>query len=184
MCLYNNAAFNTSGSQAGHNVKVRMRIVPNTKCIEIESGNNMEKKYQLTFHKADFTEYSYILKDDEIRNKIAAFLLKYVSIESFYKKLLISEKESKGKKLTVKEKNNLNVTVQDVKRVLAYFEICIDDELIERVIGSNDKNYMECSIKKLRYRLVHNINNNVLQCILERYDDMNKDLDAFHYLFF
>ena len=47
----------------------------------------MEKSYQLTFQTADFMEYSYILKDDEIRHKIAYFLLKYVSIEAFYKKL-------------------------------------------------------------------------------------------------
>ena len=143
----------------------------------------MEKNYQLTFHKADFAEYTFILKDEEISNKIAAFLLKYVSIEAFYKKLLTAEKERNGKKLTTANKNNLKVTVPDVKRVLKYFDISADEALIERVFGSNNKNYMECSVKKLRDRLVHNVNNNVLRCILERYDDINKDLDMFLNLF-
>ena len=143
----------------------------------------MEKSYQLTFQTADFMEYSYILKDDEIRHKIAYFLLKYVSIEAFYKKLLIAEKERNGKKLSIKERKNLRVNINDVKRVLRYFDIAIDDGLIERVFGSDDSNYMECSIKKLRDRLVHNINDNVLWCILERYDSIDKDLNLFLELF-
>ena len=143
----------------------------------------MEKSYQLTFQTADFMEYSYILKDDEIRHKIAYFLLKYVSIEAFYKKLLIAEKDRNGKKLSIKERKNLRVNINDVKRVLRYFDIAIDDGLIERVFGSDDSNYMECSIKKLRDRLVHNINDNVLWCILERYDSIDKDLNLFLELF-
>lgn len=143
----------------------------------------MNKNYQLTFHKADFAEYTFILKDEEINKKIASFLLKYVSIESFYKKLLIAEKEKNGKKLTAKDKKHLNVTVPDVKHVLTYFDIDADDAIIERVFGSNDKNYMDCSVKKLRDRLVHNVNNNVLRCILERYDEINSDLNMFLSLF-
>lgn len=143
----------------------------------------MEKSYQLTFQTADFMEYSYILKDDEIRHKIAYFLLKYVSIEAFYKKLLIAEREQNGKKLSIKERKNLRVNVNDVKRVLRYFDIAVNDELIERVFGSDDSNYMDCSIKKLRDRLVHNVNNNVLRCILERYDNIDKDLNMFLELF-
>lgn len=143
----------------------------------------MDKNFQLTFHKADFAEYTYILKDDSIREKIAAFLLKYVSVEAFYKKLLIAEKERNGQKLTAANRKNLHVTVSDVKRVLTLFGISVDEALIDRVFGSNDKNYMECSVKKLRDRLVHNVNNNVLRCILERYDDINKDLDHFLDLF-
>ena len=96
---------------------------------------------------ADFMEYSYILKDDEIRNKIASFLLKYVSIEAFYKKLLIAEKEQNGTKLSQIEQKNLSVKVTDVKRVLSYFNVSVDDVLIERVFGSADSNYMECSVK-------------------------------------
>ena len=58
-----------------------------------------------------------------------------------------------------------------------------DKNLIERIFGSNDKNYMECSIKKLRDRLVHNANDNVLRIILERYEQINKDIDDFIALF-
>lgn len=143
----------------------------------------MDKQLKLVFMLADFQEYTFLLENEALRGKIAAFLLKYVSVESFYKKLLIEEKERKGIKLSQKEKQHLNVTVLDVKRVLGYFDITVDDELIERVFGANDKNYMDCSIKKLRNRLVHNVNANVLQCILERYDTMDRDLDAFLALF-
>lgn len=64
-----------------------------------------------------------------------------------------------------------------------YYEIQYDADLIERIFGSNDKNYMECSIKKLRNRLVHNVNDNVLRVVLERYDSMISDLDEFVSMF-
>ena len=140
----------------------------------------MNKNYQLTFYKSELNQYNYILKNENIKNQISLFLLKYVSIEAFYKKLLIAEKEKNGIKLSKKEKNNLRVTVNDVKRVLSFF--CVDD-LIERVFGSNDKNYMECSIKKLRDRLVHNVNDNVLRSILERYEQIDDDINKFLELF-
>ena len=137
----------------------------------------MNKKQQLTFYKADFAQYNRILEDDDIKEQIASFLLKYVSLEAFYKKMLVAMKESNGKKLTTADKKRLSVTVSDVKKTLAYFGITCDEELIERIFGSNDKNYKECSIKKLRDRMVHSVNDNVLRTILERYEDIMADLD-------
>lgn len=139
----------------------------------------MDKKYQMTFYRADFAQYNRILEDEEIKNRISTFLLKYVSLEAFYKKMLIAMRERKGKKLSRKDKDNLSVTVNDVKRTLEYFDVHCDDDLIERIFGSNDKNYMDCSIKKLRNRLVHNVNDNVLKVILERYESIMNDLDDF-----
>lgn len=143
----------------------------------------MNKCFQLTFYKSELSQYNFILKNNNIKDKISLFLLKYVSVESFYKKLLIAEKEKTGKKLTQTEKRQLRVTSNEVKRVLSYFEIEYDDDLIERIFGSNDKNYMECSIKKLRDRLVHSVNDNVLKIILERYEQIDKDIDSFLLLF-
>lgn len=143
----------------------------------------MNKKFQLTFYKADFAQYNCILENEEIQNKIACFVLKYVSVEAFYKKLLVAEKEKDGQKLTAEKRRNLKVNVPEMKRVLNYFDIDYDENLLERIFGSNDKNYMECSIKKLRDRMVHNVNDGGLRVILERYDDMNADLDAFIALF-
>lgn len=143
----------------------------------------MNKKYQLTFYTSELTQYNYILKNENIKRQISIFLLKYVSLEAFYKKLLIAEKEKTGKKLTQSDKRNLKVISSDVKRVLSFFDIECDENLIERIFGSNDKNYMECSIKKLRDRLVHNANDNVLRIILERYEQINKDIDDFIALF-
>lgn len=143
----------------------------------------MKKNYQLTFYKSELTQYNYILKNEDIKSQISIFLLKYVSLEAFYKKLLIAEKEKNGKKLTKKEKKNLKVNSCDVKRVMEFFDIKCDGDLIERIFGSNDNNYMECSIKKLRDRLVHNANDNVLRIILERYEQINKDIDDFIGLF-
>jgi len=139
----------------------------------------MDKKYQMTFYRADFAQYNRILEDEEIKNRISTFLLRYVSLEAFYKKMLITMRESNGIKLSRKDKDNLSVTVNDVKRTLAYFDVHCDDDLIERIFGSNDKNYMDCSIKKLRNRLVHNVNDNVLKVILERYESIMNDLDVF-----
>ena len=118
----------------------------------------MKKEFQVTFIRSEFSQYEYILRDQEIRTKIASFILRYISLEGFYKKLLIVEKESNGKKLTDKEKRNLTVTKNEVKKVLLANSIQVDEDLIERVFGSNDSNYMECSLKKLRNRLVHNVN--------------------------
>ena len=143
----------------------------------------MKKNNQLVFYTAELNQCNFILQNREIEEKISLFLLKYVSIEAFYKKLLIAEKEQQGKKLTQKEKRSLRVISSDVKRVLNYFEIDCDGDLIERIFGSNDKSYMECSIKKLRDRMVHTVNDNVLRVILERYEQMNEDMDNFVELF-
>ena len=143
----------------------------------------MNKKFQLTFYTSELTQYNHILKNDDIKSHISLFLLKYVSLEAFYKKLLIAEKEKNGKKLKQGDKRHLKVISSEVRRVLSFFEIKYDDELIERIFGSNDNNYMDCSIKKLRDRLVHNANDNVLRVILERYNQINKDIDEFFALF-
>lgn len=71
----------------------------------------------------------------------------------------------------------------EVKRVLEYYEVQFDDILIERIFGSNDKNYMECSIKKLRDRFVHRANDNVLRIVVERYENLDDDLNQFIALF-
>ena len=140
----------------------------------------MKKENQLTFYKADFTQYWYLLKDDDIRKKVSSFLLKYVSVESFYKKLLISYKEGNGQKVTQEERQNLRIRLNDVKATLKYFDVHYDSALIDRIFNGNKKtNYMNCSIKVLRDRLVHNVNNNVIRVILERYDSINADLDEF-----
>ncbi|MCR5684481.1 MAG: hypothetical protein K6G81_03550 [Lachnospiraceae bacterium] len=139
----------------------------------------MDKKYQLTFYKAEYAQYNRILEDDDIRKQVSTFLIKYISLEAFYKKMLITMKEKNGKVLSKKEKQHLFVSVADVNNVLEYFGISCDKQLIERIFGSNDKNYMECSVKKLRDRLVHNVNDNVLRVIIERYDKINEDLDLF-----
>ncbi len=132
---------------------------------------------------SELNQCQFILDNSGIENQIALFLLKYVLIEAFYKKLLVAEKEKGGKKLTQKDKKNLRVISSDVQRVLSYFDIDCSEALIERIFGSNDNNYMNCSIKKLRDRLVHNVNDNVIRSILERYEQINRDMDEFLELF-
>ena len=149
----------------------------NEKNIVFFVGNDMDKSYQMTFYKADFVQYRRILEDEEIKNRVSLFLLMYISLEAFYKKMLVAMKESSGKKLTKADKKKLSVTATDVKRTLAYFDVTFDEELIERIFGSNDRNYRECSIKKLRDRLVHSVNDNVIRIIIERYEDIMADLN-------
>ena len=143
----------------------------------------MKKDQNLTFYKSELAQYYYILKDDKIKEIISSFLLKYVTTESFYKKLLVAYKERDGKRLSEKEKSHLSVTAIEVAKVLEYYDMEFEYGLIERIFGSNDKNYMECSIKKLRDRLVHRVNENVLRVIIERYDNINNDLNEFIALF-
>ena len=143
----------------------------------------MKRQNQLTFLKAEYSEYSYILKDGDIGAKVSRFLLEYVSAEALYKRMLIYEKKQKKEKLSKAEIKNLKVKANEVKNILAYFGILADEALIERIFGSNDKNYGECSLRKLRDRLVHNVNENVLRCILERYDGIMADLETFSALF-
>lgn len=143
----------------------------------------MKTSYQLTFFKSELAQYNYILQDADIETQISVFLLRYVSLEAFYKKLLIAEKEKDGRKLSKTERKSLKVLSGDVKRVLSYFGIAYDDDLIERLFGSEDQNYMKCSVKKLRDRLVHNANDNVLRVILERYEQINQDINDFFALF-
>ena len=143
----------------------------------------MNKDYQLTFYVSELNQCQYILNNSDIKNEVALFLLKYVTLESFYKKLLTAEKEKGGKKLTQKERRDLRVVSSDVHRVLKYFDIDCDEGLVDRIFGSNDSSYMDCSIKKLRDRLVHNVNDNVLRTILERYTQASKDMDDFLNLF-
>lgn len=143
----------------------------------------MDKHRKLIFLESEYIQYKYILSDPEIGDKIARFLFEYVSVEAFYKRLLIAERELNGVKLSERDKKRLSVNSGDVERVLKFFEIDYTPELIDRIFGSNDQNYMDCSIKKLRDRLVHKVNDNVLRVILERYDDITADLNLFIRLF-
>ena len=142
-----------------------------------------DKHRKLIFLESEYIQYKYILSDPEIGDKIARFLFEYVSVEAFYKRLLIAERELNGVKLSERDKKRLSVNSGDVERVLKFFEIDYTPELIDRIFGSNDQNYMDCSIKKLRDRLVHKVNDNVLRVILERYDDITADLNLFIRLF-
>ena len=139
----------------------------------------VSNKIKLTFFKSDLAQYNYLIKDNEIREKVSTFLLKYISAEGFYKKLLIAEKENNGKKLTDAEKKKLCVQSNEVKRVLGYYGVPYDEDVIERVFGSNDSNYMDCSVKKLRDRLVHKVNDGVVRAIIERFDNIERDINSF-----
>lgn len=138
----------------------------------------MNKNHKRTFINSAFIQYDYILGNEEIRRTVADFLLHYVSLEAYYKKLLRAEKEKSGERLTAKEIRNLKVDTREMKRVFRYFDISVEEKLLDCVFGSDDSNYMDCSIKKLRDRLVHNVNEQVIRVILERHDQMEQDMNA------
>lgn len=143
----------------------------------------ISKSNRLTFIKSDLIQYGYLLSDVEINKKVSSFLFKYISAEGLYKKLLTAKKEKDGQKLSDSDKRNLKVKIDEVYRVLEYFNIRYEKEMIDRLFKSDDKNYMECSIKCLRDRLVHKTNGNVLRAIIERYDVIENDLNSFFSLF-
>lgn len=45
------------------------------------------------------------------------------------------------------KKKRLDVKSGKVLEVLRFFDIKVDKDLVERIFVSNNKNYMECSIK-------------------------------------
>ena len=142
--------------------------------------DTVDKEGKLVFIRSEYIQYQFLLEDKRIREKVETIIFKYISIEALYKRLLIVEKEDKiGRKLSEKEKRNLSVQLSEMKRVLEYFELKYDSEVVERLFGSNDKNYMECSVKKLRDRFVHKINDNVIRALLEREQRINADIDKF-----
>ena len=143
----------------------------------------LSNKLKLAFFKADLAQYRTVINDEEIKTRISSLLFKYISAEGFYKKLLAAEKEKNGVKLTDKEKRDLRVQALEVMRVLKHFGIEYDPDMIERLFGSRDNNYMDCTVKKLRDKLVHKVNGNVIRALLERYEEINSDIDSFFALF-
>ena len=144
----------------------------------------LNKRIQLVFQKAAFQQYNILLFDPEISKKVSDFLFRYVLAESYYKSLFVLYSERDGKKMTPSQKKNSRVKYDEVTRVLHYFDISFDESLIDRIFGGNDNNYMDCSIKKLRDRLVHKVNENVVHTILERYDAIERDLNSFFAYFY
>ena len=80
----------------------------------------MNKNHKRTFINSAFIQYDYILGNEEIQRTVADFLLHYVSLEAYYKKLLRAEKEKSGERLTAKEIRNLKVDTREMKRVFRF----------------------------------------------------------------
>lgn len=144
----------------------------------------MDKYAFLRFQKSTYVKNSQRLQNPDIQEKVGSFLLKYILIETLYKKLLAAKMEAEyGRKLDQKELNALTVQASEVCDVLTYFGLSYDKNLVRRVFGYKDDSFKTCTIKKLRNRLVHGISNAGIDAVIERYDSLNADLDAFMEIF-
>ena len=144
----------------------------------------MDKYAFLRMQKSTYVKNSQRLQNPDIQDKVGNFLLRYILIETLYKKLLSAKMEAEySRKLSKRELNSLTVQAPEVCEVLDYYGITYDKSLVRRVFGFEDDSYKTCTIKKLRNRLVHGISNAGIDAVIERYDSLNADLNAFMELF-
>ena len=144
----------------------------------------MDKYAFLRLQKSVYVKLFQRLQNPDIQEKVGKFLLKYILIETLYKKLLAAKKEAEyGRKLSKKELNSLTVQASEVCRVLDFFGMTYDKNLVRRVFGYEDDSFNTCTIKKLRNRLVHGISSAGVDAVIERYDSLNSDLDTFIEIF-
>ena len=143
----------------------------------------MKSKKSFSKKRETLSENLRLISDETVRLKVSTVLLDYFAAESFYKQLLISKNEAEGKKLTEKEKKSLKVDVKTVQKVLKFFEVSFNIDIIKRTFGSEEKSYSACSVKKLRDRLVHCMNKKAIETTVERYDGICGDLGYFFGLF-
>lgn len=135
----------------------------------------MNKKVTKIFYASFLVQVNYLLSNDEINFKVRDVFFKFFMCEAFYKKLLSKYNDCKGINYKTEK---LVINIKEVKKVLTFFEIDAMD-IIESIFGSKKKNYNDCSIKILRNKFVHNMNANVINAIVTRYDAMIKLLDDF-----
>lgn len=137
----------------------------------------MNQKINLKFWMSEIAQLDYLFEDTEISDIVANIMFRYFECECLFKKLFWPIAKAKNSKLKREQ-----LKIPDTSKILSVFNdysIKVDEEKIDQIFGGNDKNLNECSIKKIRDRLVHNATDYVVKAIVERKDEMMKDMDDF-----
>ena len=121
----------------------------------------------------------YLLNDETVNECFYSFVSKFFVVESLYKKLLIKYKKANSFANKNINKKDLRIILSEVYETLDYFDIEYEKPVLSRIFSSNNENFSECSIKKLRDRLAHDITKDGIIAIIKRHDQIQSDLDYF-----
>jgi len=123
------------------------------------------------------------LYDDQLTaDEVNAFNNTFSICESVYKVILYAHQKKLHKNKAI-DRKWLKITMSQVPAALRFAGYAFDNELLDRVFGSNEKRGQK-SAKKLRDELTHHLNpaavNELKARKKELYADMETFLNAFH----
>lgn len=118
-----------------------------------------------------------LFQDRQSLINVANVMFRYFECEKLATKM-IKASEKKEKK-DFKQRDEQNFKVNQVNLALQFFSIDIDNNIILRLFGGGNKAYNQCSIRKIRNIFVHDVTEYVVKVIVERKDEMMKDMDVF-----
>lgn len=116
------------------------------------------------------------VKSDETKKAFLEFMTKYASVEAGYKVLLQSYLQSAGRKVPPIE--SLRIQTRDIPRVLAYFDIKLDDSDRDNIFSGKQKKG-ERKARGLRNSLVHRPNSDALRELTSKHEQLYKSMDTF-----
>lgn len=103
-------------------------------------------------------------------------MTKYASVEAGYKVLLQSYLQSAGRKVPPIE--SLRIQFRDIPRVLAYFDIKLNDSDRDNIFNGKQKK-SERKARGLRNSLAHRPNSNALNELASKHEQLYESMDAF-----
>ena len=112
--------------------------------------------------------------DDITSEKIRAFLEKYKSCEIVYKVILIDHQQNK----TGKRPERMQVKMTQVPFALDYAGYDFDKALLSQIFGSEEK-IGRRTAKKLRDSLTHSMNQNAIDELIDREEELHGYMDQF-----
>ncbi|MDD6417739.1 MAG: hypothetical protein PUF86_03540 [Paratractidigestivibacter faecalis] len=137
-----------------------------------------EQKRQRVLQRANqaMADVEASVKSDETKKAFLEFMTKYASVEAGYKVLLQSYLQSAGRKVPPIE--SLRIQSRDIPRVLAYFDIKLDDSDRNNIFSGKQKKG-ERKARGLRNSLAHRPNSDALHELISKHEQLYKSMDTF-----
>ncbi len=124
--------------------------------------------------KAELERIEAVTADDNFSEKINKFKEKFGTCEMVYKVILDDHQTKKGKKKT----DRLLITMTQVPFALEYAGYDFEKEFLDKLFGSEEK-IGQRSVKKLRDSLTHSMNQNAINELIEREEELHGYMDQF-----
>lgn len=137
-----------------------------------------EKKRQQVLQRAKqaMVDVEASVNSDETKKAFLEFMTKYASVEAGYKVLLQSYLQSAGRKVPPIE--SLRIQFRDIPRVLAYFDIKLNDSDRDNIFNGKQKKG-ERKARGLRNSLAHRPNSSALNELASKHEQLYESMDAF-----